>query len=378
MKKTILFFIESLDVGGAEKSLVSLLNNADFSNYNVDLMMLKKGAFSHEVPGYVKIIFLNKLQPSLLQRLRFNLLKVINLKKLHPAQYFWKVYGKNFKMEPKTYDVAIAYSQGFSTYFVAEKVSATRKYTWLNTDYQKMGYQISSDYPFYKCFNKIIAVSHSVLESFNVALQNINRSLPVDIIKDITDKKTLEVQANQPLKTKFPADRVNIVSVGRLVPPKGFSLAVSACAILKSKGYSINWYIIGEGAARNNLEQQIAKENLKDQFFLLGADANPYPYMKACDIYVQTSLFEGLGLTVIEASCLNKPIVCTNFPTVYGILVDDQTGLISEMTAESVAAQIERLINHPDLRQFLSSNLLNQENTDKEISLEKIEKLLSE
>ena len=378
MKKKILFFIESLAVGGAEKSLVTLLNNADFSNCNVDLMMLKEGAFSHEVPGHINIIFLDKLQPSLLQRIQFNFLKVINSKKLHPAQYFWKVYGKNFKMGPKTYDVAIAYSQGFSTYFVAEKVSATRKYSWLNTDYRKMGYQIFSDYPFYEGFNKIIAVSAAVRDSYDLALKGINKNLPVEIIKDITDRNALEVNANLPLKTKFRTDTVNIVSVGRLVQPKGFSLAISACAILKSKGYSINWYVVGEGTERNNLEQQIAKENIEDQFFLLGADVNPYPYMKACDIYVQTSLFEGLGLTVIEASCLNKPIVCTNFPTVYGILKDEATGLFAEMTAESVAAQIERLVNHPDLRQFLISNLLNQENTDKEISLAKIEKLLSE
>ena len=376
MKKKILFFIESLEVGGAEKSLVTLLNNADFSNCNVDLMMLKAGAFSHEVPAHVNVIFLDKLQPSLRQRLYFNLLKIINLKKLHPAQSFWKVYTKNFNKLPKHYDVAIAYSQGFSTYFVAEKVSATQKYSWLNTDYQKMGYQISSDFPFYQCFNKIIAVSHSVLESFNVALEGINKILPVEIITDITDRNELELKANLPMKTEFPADKVNIVSVGRLVQPKGFSLAISTCAILKSKGYNINWYIIGEGTERHNLEQEIEKQNLENQFYLLGVDANPYPYMKACDIYVQTSFFEGLGLTVIEASYLNKPIVCTNFPTAYDILVDEETGLLAEMNAESICAQIERLILSKDLKNLLTTNLLTLVNNDKELTLHQIAKLL--
>ena len=98
--------------------------------------------------------------------------------------------------------------------------------------------------------------------------------------------------------------------------------------------------------------------------------------MKACDIYVQTSLFEGLGLTVIEASILRKPIVCTNFPTAFGILKDGETGLIAEMTAESIAENIERLINDVELKNKLIANLSQQKNKDKEESLNKIDQLL--
>ena len=110
---------------------------------------------------------------------------------------------------------------------------------------------------------------------------------------------------------------------------------------------------------------------------MLGAKINPYPYMKACDIYVQTSLFEGLGLTVIEAAILQKPIVCTNFPTAYNILKDNETGLIAEMNPNAIAEQIEKLIKDESLRKKLISNLEQQENKDKEQSLLQFENLIN-
>jgi glycosyltransferase involved in cell wall biosynthesis len=92
---------------------------------------------------------------------------------------------------------------------------------------------------------------------------------------------------------------------------------------------------------------------------------------------VQTSLFEGLGLTVIEASYLNKPIVCTNFPTVYSILEHEKTGLIAEMNAIDIANNIERLILDKKLKKVLIKNLTNKENNDKEISLKKVNELFN-
>lgn len=378
MSKKVLFFIESLEVGGAERSLVNLLNSARFENYAIDLMMLRKGTFFVDVPRHINVIILDSLQPSLFKRLKFYILNKINSPELHSSQNFWKIFNNDFERVNEKYDVAIAYSQGFSTYFIATKIEATAKYAWVNIDYKKAGYNIKFDLPFYKKFTKIVAVSKDVREGLATELQKIEKNLSIDVIKDITNHKGVWNQSLKPLTYDFNDKVTNIVTVSRLVKQKGLLLAVDACALLCKKNYKINWYIVGDGSERQNLEEQIKKENLLDCFFLLGAKANPYPYMKAADIYVQTSLFEGLGLTVIEASCLNKPVVSTNFPTVHDILVDEKTGLIAEMSAESIAGHVERLINNPDLGEFLISNLIKQENSDKEISLAKIEKLLSE
>lgn len=375
--KKIVFVIESLHLGGAEKSLVTLLQNLDYKRYDVDLITFQKGGiFTDLVPQEVQQIFIELPKLSFFDRLKFAIKRKTN-PEIHDAQLFWPFIKKHLKRRLEAYNVAIAYNQGFSTYFTSDFVLAETKYSWLNTDYQKAGYQIHLDYPVYKKFKKVIVVSPEGKESFNGALEYIGKRLPVEIIKDITDRKALEAQANHTLKRKFRSDVVNIVSVGRLASPKGFSLAVSACALLKMRGYNINWYVIGEGAERKPLEQKIKNELLQDDFFLLGADNNPYPYMRACDIYVQTSLFEGLGLTVIEAAYLNKPIVCTNFPTVHGILRDEETGLIAEMSAESIASKIERLILNKELRKHLSSSLAKLANKDKELTLQQVEKLLN-
>ena len=97
-----------------------------------------------------------------------------------------------------------------------------------------------------------------------------------------------------------------------------------------------HWYIIGEGSERSVLERNIANRELQDYISLLGFRENPYPYIREAYVYVQTSEFEGLGRTLIEASVLNRPIVSTNFPTAYGILKDRDDALIVEKTGEDI------------------------------------------
>lgn len=372
----ILFFIESLEVGGAEKSLVTLLNSATFKGYSVDLMLIEKGSFINEVPHTVNVIRIKNLKPPLLKRLQFFILNRINSRKLHSSQNFWRVYKNNFQKVNCKYDVAIAYSQGFATYFVAEKIEARAKFAWINTDYRKAGYNISFDLQCYQKFQNVIAVSEDVKEGLGKELESTGYNLAIKVIKDITDRKAVIKQSQKPLLVEFDRKAVNIVTVCRLVKEKGLFLAVEACSLLAKQNYEINWYVIGEGSERKALEKLIRERHLQGAFFLIGADTNPYPYMKACDIYVQTSLFEGLGLTVIEAALLNKPIVCTNFATASDILEHEITGLIAEMNAEDIASKIERLIQNENLKVFLTENLSKKENRDKEISLQQIEQLL--
>ena len=378
MKKSIVFVIESLHLGGAEKSLVTLLQNLDYNLFDVELLTFHAGGFfSDLLPSEVQRIVVPFPKLSLIDRGVFKLKRFLNFKHYHNAQLFWPIVEKYFKANEKRYDFAIAYNQGFSTYYTAKFLNANLKYTWLNTDYKSAGYNIAFDYPFYTNYNKVIVVSKEAEQSFKSVLSSIKKHLTIEVIKDITDKNIIQAQAEKPLKHSFNVSKINILSVGRLVSPKGFDLAVKACSYLMKSGLNVNWYILGEGVERSNLERQIKQHHLEKHFILLGADSNPYPYMKACDIYVQTSLFEGLGLTVIEASYLNKPIVSTNFPTVYGILKDEETGLIAEMNAEAIAKKIERLITDKALRETLVSNLEEQENTDKQVTLKQIDLLLN-
>lgn len=374
--RNLVFVIESLHLGGAEKSLVTLLQNLDYSKYRVDLITFNEGVLRSFLPESVNHIKLDFPKLKRYDRVKYAFKRKTD-SSFHHAQILWPILEPYLNSYKKEYDVAIGYNQGFSTYFVANFISANAKFCWLNTDYKKAKYNISFDFPFYKKFSKVIAVSQEARTSLEQALETINQHLDIGVIKDITDEKIVKEQANSPLKIPFDPALTNIVSVGRLVNYKGFHLAIEACQNLVKKGYLINWYIVGEGNERENLEQQIKTAGLENHFFLLGIDTNPYPYMKACDIYVQTSLFEGLGLTVIEAAILHKPIVCTNFPTARSLLSNEETGLIAEMNAESIANIIQRLIDDKGLQQKLILKLQHLENRGKEASLQKINELFA-
>lgn len=375
--KKVLFVIESLHLGGAEKSLLTLLHNLDYNKLEVDLMIFKDGGiFQKLVPKQVNIILKSYPNLTFKDRVLFKISKLIYNSKYHAAQLFWKIINPKLESHSSEYDVAIAYNQGFSTYYVESKIQAQKKYAWLNTDYQKAGYAIKFDFPIYQSFKKIIAVSQEAKQSLENELHSINEDLSIQVIKDISDETIIKQQSKETLETEFKKTAINIVTVARLVKYKGLHLAIESCKRLIENGQNINWYVIGEGTERNKLKALIKAYKLEKNFFLLGAKENPYPYIKACDIYVQTSLFEGLGLTVIEASILEKPIVCTNFSTAFSIIKHNETGLVSEMDSNSISKNIEKLIKNKALKTKFIKNLQKVKNEDKEKSLEKINYLL--
>jgi glycosyltransferase involved in cell wall biosynthesis len=373
--KRILFFIESLQCGGAEKSLVSLLNSFDFSAYELRIMVLNRGGeFEKFVPKHLSIESI-KVDWGLFSRLKFRFYKLIyKNRKFHPAQLFWQCTKKDVPIVKEKYDLAIAWGQGFATYFVAERTIAHKKIAWVNTDYHKAGYNWKRDLPIYNKFDKVVGVSEFVKQSMQVFLNNEK----VVAIRDIIDPNDILVRAEEDSPAlKFDKNIVNLVSVGRLSKPKGFELALAAAQILVMDGHSIHWYIIGEGAERNYLEALINESKLNHHVTLFGFQENPYPYIKACDIYVQTSWFEGLSITLIEAKILCKPIVTTDFPTAKSILEHEKTGLITSMDASSIASAIKRIIEDDNLKGFLVKNLQSQVDNEKRKTLAAIYNLFA-
>tara|TARA_R110002033_G_scaffold494_2_gene4604 strand:- start:9282 stop:10433 length:1152 start_codon:yes stop_codon:yes gene_type:complete len=381
--KNIVFIIESLYCGGAEKSLVTLLNLLDCTKFNIDLVLFKKGGeFEKLIPNSVNIKYVLPYKKTLTVfnfyfRFKFWYVKKFKLNNKHLAQIHWSVFKKEILSLDKSYDIAIAYNQGFATYYVASKLSSKIKYAWLNTDYKKAGYDITFDYPYYKCYNKIVCVSKESENSIKNELIRIGKELHLAIIKDIYDVDFINKMSLVDSGLNTDKNCIKILTVGRLAKAKGYKLAIDACSILVKKEYNIKWFVIGDGPQRNEIENLIKEKNLQEHFILLGFKENPYPYMKSCDIYVQSSLFEGLGLTVIEAAILKKPIVSTNFPTASSIITNEETGLICEMDSISISNTIERYLNEDNLKIYIIKNLSLLENFDKEISLNQVNQLLN-
>lgn len=358
MPLKLLIMIDSLTCGGAEKSLVSLLPFLAARDYDITLMLTGGGMFEKYVPTNVnKVMF--DIVPHSFRRILYSLSIRIpgkrNLSEIH-----WNIIGKKLPSLNEEFDVAIAYQQGFPTFFIAEKVKAKKKICWVNADLAANGY--SQDYcrPFYEKYDHIVPVSEILSEKFRKN-RFCDDGTKCFCCYDIIDTRLITSMAREQ-SLSWQSDKIHIVTVGRLVPQKGYDIAIDAACVLKDHGLNFEWHIVGGGPLESKMRESISSKNLEEYVFLEGAQSNPYPYMARADIYAQTSRTEGFGLTVGEAKILGKPIVTTNFPVVYNQITDEKNGLIVEMNGRAVADGIMRLLNDDDLRKTLTDTLALEEN----------------
>lgn len=374
MKKQLLFVMNNLKVGGAEKALVSLLQTIDYDKHDVDLFLFEHdGLFLKSVPHQVNILpapdnyryFEMPLGASVkalllkgkiglaLARIGFGY--VYRTKKIgtQQEQFSWKYLRAAMPKLSKEYDAAIGYLEKRPNYFCIDQVDAKVKIGFIHNDYNKLQMDAGFDLPYFKQFDHIFTISEQceaiLKENFPSVADKFS------IMYNIVSPAALRTLAETPID--FPKRGVTLVTVGRLQPQKGFDMAVEALKILVDKGHDVYWYILGEGEQRAMLTEKAAALGLAERFVLLGIRENPYPYVKAADIYVQPSRFEGKSIAIDEAKILAKPIVVTNFPSVVDQIEDRRNGLIVGMTAEAIASGIEALIENPSLSQTLEANL---------------------
>lgn len=372
-KKRILFVMNNLNVGGAEKALVSLLNELDYSRLEVDLLLFKQeGVFLKEVPKEVNILpepknyrffdgpfaaVLKTFNPKLIfARYWFKKLMQKGKNRAEAEQYSWKALRLALSKLPKGYDVAIGYLEKNPNYFVVDKVTAKKKIGYVLNDYNALGMCSKMDTPFFEKLNNIVTDSiqsndtlssvfpqfeHKILTIHNLINKNelIKKSAEeIDFPKEIQDKKV-------------------IISVGRLTYQKGYDISYEAMKILLAKHHDIHWVVVGDGEERDVLKRKTAEDGMEDKITFLGVLPNPYPLMKKAFLFLHTARFEGYGIIVKEAALLHLPMVLTNFNTATQIISPETTGLIAEMNSESVFIQMERLISNQTLRRKLIENL---------------------
>lgn len=378
-KPRILFFIESLQCGGAEKSLVSLLQSLDYDAVDVDLMTLTdKGLFKQYVPEKVNIIRMpvNHNLAARMGEAAYSLAWRVFQKAAIPRHYSelkWSLTYKSYSPLKRHYDVAVAYQQGLPTFYVAQRVNADKKIAWINIDLEHAGYRKNFVNRFYESYDNLVAVSqqlHDTLDNTGF----VDRTKLVTIY-DIVNEGLVRKMACSPLDTFSDNPKLRIVTVGRLARQKNYPLAVKAAKILSDKGLDFEWVFVGDGPERGVVESAIRENALGDKVKLAGEQPNPYPFMMSADMYVHTASFEGFGLTIAEAKIIGLPVVSTNFRIVHDQITDGENGLICEMTPESVAENILRLVSDDALRDKIVKNISHEHNTTSVTEVEKFYKL---
>ena len=264
----------------------------------------------------------------------------------------------------------------FPCWYVLEKVSADKKYAWINVDITKTKFRLGYVKRFYDRYDGVIAVSNALYEIIlKIGLVDKKR---LHCVYDILNQDLIRRQGSEPFGGEVPDKHVvTIVTVARLMlQNKGQDLCIEASKILQNKGYRFQWFFVGDGPSRQEIERLAKERGVDKEIRLVGMQPNPYPYIQAADVYVQSSRYEGFGLTVTEAKILGRAIVCTNFPTAFNQLENEKNGLIVEMTAQQIADGVERLIKDKALAQRLAQAAGSEVNTTSVTEAKKVMEMI--
>jgi glycosyltransferase involved in cell wall biosynthesis len=378
-----------MELGGVERSLVGLLDSIDYDQYEVDVFIQRhigdlmpfinsKANLLPEIPAYTTLTrsltsilkegwFLIALGRLLAKRKARKRTNVEN-----DAAIFQYVADKTTRFMPdinqNKYDLAISFLQPHN--IVREKVTARKKIAWIHTDYSTVSVDTQAELPVWDSFDYIASISESSKEAFCSSFPSLRHKIIV--IENALSPDFVRSQAE--LETVKFDGKINLLSVGRYSRPKAFDRAVEICATIVKLGLDLKWYVLGYGN-EEPIRKAIEKFKMKDHFILLGKKSNPYPFMKACDLYVQPSRYEGKAVAVREAQMLGKPVVITDFPTAKDQLKDGFDGIIVPMEIDAAAKEIFQLLQDSQRMSLLKKNCLaNDYGNLKEV--EKIYKLI--
>lgn len=334
----ILFFIPELSGGGAEKVLRNLVNNMDQTKFDITVQTAseEKEPEKYLVSG-IRYKAINRCKSSLGKKL-FNYWYRLcaELKMLYP------LYIRD------AYDIEIAYLECGATKAIAGSTNKRAvKLAWVHCDLAKkegMAEAVKKLKKQYSAYDKVICVSESVKENFVHMFGNHPETM---VLYNVNDEDEIREMAEAFVVPK--ASEFCLLAVGRLTRQKGFDRLLEACSMLKQEGFAFHLQILGEGPEWVNLEKQIRENYLETCVQLMGFQSNPYPYIKAADMVVCSSRYEGLSTVAIESMILGTPVLTTPCSGMEELLGDSEYGLITEDSREGLYTGLRTILEKPDL-----------------------------
>ena len=384
-----------MEIGGVERALVGLLNALDTEKYRVDLFLLRHGgALMGEIPRGINLLpeikeytclavpasvvlkkgclgvalgrFVGKMKAK----------KYVKAHRMSVGEGVYLEYSHKYvkKFMPKISDTEYDLVISFLTphYFGVEKVRAKKRVAWIHTDYSCLEVDTDSEREMWSAYDNIVSISDSVGKAFCDKLQGLSEKLIR--VDNIISPDAVRVSAEAEAEGMSDDGRTVLLSCGRVTEGKNFRSIPQMCDILKKKGHDVVWYIVGDGPDSDSVRENIQKWGVSDRVIMLGAKANPYPYMAKCDLYVQPSFYEGKAVAVREAQILGKAVVISDFPTAKAQLVNGFDGLIAPLDTEGCATFISSLLSDPEKMRALEENCMatdysNNGEADKLLSL---------
>lgn len=376
-----------MNLGGTEKSFLNLIDSLP-KDCEIDLLLLEKtGKLLPEVPSNVNVIEIDNekvinsylkigvLQFGLLQfkkgRLTLGLRSVIQyiLNKLFKSvNPFWAI-ETHITQITKHYDISVAYAgiHNFIAYYVLKKTNSIKKVLWVHFDISKVIGNSNFGTKHYPLFDQIFCVADNAGSVFKERFPATRGK--VFTFNNIIKTEALARQASAGETYADDFEGLRILTLGRLSKEKGQQMIPEIISRLRADNHNFRWYLIGEGGLSAEIEAKIKEGRLEEHLVLLGRKMNPYAYLRDCDLYVMTSLYEGDPVVLREAKAFQRPIITTNFLSASNLITNTEDGLIVEISANGLFKGIKMILENPVLRDKFARIPAADLNSDREIEL---------
>ena len=379
-KPRIFINMHYMEVGGAERALLGLLNALDVNRVDVDLFINQHtGDFMPLIPEKVNLLpemrGYNAIERPMKQILQEGQLGIfyarLKARRQH-AKYNKTLTGMARRMDSSAfqyvadavqpflpsldglgeYDLAISFITPHN--IVLNKVKSKKRIAWIHTDYSAIHVNVDKELPVWAGYDYIASISPDCKRSFLKLFPSLEKKI-IDI-ENILSPEFVRQQAELlDVSDEMQSGGLKLLSVGRYTQAKNYENVPDIARRIVNAGYSnLRWYIIGFGGLESLIRQKIAEAGMENHVILLGKKDNPYPYIKACDIYVQPSRYEGKSVTVREAQILCKPVIVTNYTTAGSQIQDGIDGVIVPLQNEACANGIISVVENKELLDSIS------------------------
>lgn len=380
MKKRIFISMHYMEIGGAEISLIGMLQAIDYSRYDVDLFLhAHRGELMRFIPKEVNLLPEIKVYAYiecpmkqalfdgcwgvLYGRLKAKLLTQRYLRKKGIKE---SVAGLQYiarRVEPYlpnlygygNYDMAISFLHPHN--YVLSKVRADKKICWIHTDYSNIDVNVELELPIWSAFNHIMSISIEASKNFLKVFPSLKgKVIEMENILSPAFVRSRAEEFGVSEELEKYGEGIRLLSVGRFCEAKNYDNVPDICRRINSSLFtlhstlSVRWFLIGYGGYEDFIWQKIKEAGMEKNVIILGKRSNPYPYIKACDIYVQPSRYEGKSVTVREAQMLCKPVVVTDYPTAKSQIQNGVDGVIVPLDNESCARGMVDFIRNTELQ----------------------------
>ena len=371
-KKKILFLLESLSGGGAEKVLTTLLQHINYNYFDVTLCCIcNVGKYLNEINSNVHYTFLLPNPNNLTRFQKF--IYQINYKLIYhwlPLKWIYQCFI------PHHADIEIAFVEGFATKLLSHSSNKkAKRIAWVHCDMQKLHWtksiynnNIATEENVYRKFHQIITVSQTAQKAFQNELKNVTTPIktlynPINSLEIIEKSK---VNIFFPLKNK---DIIRLVSIGRFTTAKAYNRLLRIINKLIFENYPIELWLLGDGEQRNQIEAYIKDNHLENIVTLWGFQNNPYVYLTQCDLFVCSSISEGYSTAVTEALILGIPVITTDCSGMDELLKGGECGIITKNSEEALYKGLKQLLDNPIRLQYYKEKAIER---GKDFSLEKL------